>query len=144
MALQSFAQFERKIEAVQRDIDKLAWAEVGKALAPDISQAVRGTLGDQSMSGWKRGSPIDINGSFRVTGSNGVFMSAGKASGPMRVLQSGRNQGGGSHGMSGPGVSKDGTTRRTKSGGLAKVRARKAKRWNGTTAGRRRGRYIRM
>jgi len=33
-------------------------------------------------------------------------------------------------------VSSDGSTRRTKSGGVAKVRARKAKRWNGRTDGK--------
>lgn len=131
---QSFAEFERKIEAVQRDIDKIAWAEVGKALAPEIDKAVRGTLGDQSMSGWKRGAPIDVTGSFRAT-SDGVYLSAGKTSGLMRVLERGRNQGN-AGGMAGPGVSADGTTRRNKDGSVRKVRARRARRWNGTTDGK--------
>jgi hypothetical protein len=35
--------------------------------------------------------------------------------------------------MQGPGISKDGTTSRTKSGALRKVRTSKARRWNGYT-----------
>ena len=86
------------------------------------------------MSGWRRGSPIQVVGTFRA-GPSSVFMSAGKAGGPMRVLQDGRNQGNGG-GMAGPGVSKDGTTRRNKDGSVRKTRARKASRWNGTTQGK--------
>ena len=130
---QSFAQVARKLDKVAADLERLGWDEVGKALAPDITKAVAGTLGDQSMSGWKRGAPIQIVGSYKVR-ADSVFLSAGKGSGPMRVLQDGRNRGGGG-GFAGPGVNaKTGTTRRTKSGGVAKTRSRKAKRWNGTTA----------
>ncbi len=124
---QSFAQFERKIAAVQDELSgaagKARLARVGKLAQGDVDEAVRGTLGDDSMSGWKRGAPIPIKGASRLVGDTEVFVSAGKASGPMRVLQSGRNQGN-AGGMAGPGVSADGTTRRNKNGTVRKARAR--------------------
>lgn len=131
---QSFKQFARKLDKVQADLERLGWAEVGKELAPEVDRAVNATLGDQSMSGWTRDNPIEIVGSYKVSRES-VFISAGKSSGPMRVLQDGRNQGN-AGGFAGPGVSKDGTTRRNKNGAVRKVRARKAKRWNGTTKGK--------
>jgi len=113
---------------------KPAW-RVSASSHRATSTAVRGTLGDDSMSGWKRGAPIPIKGASRLVGDSEVFVSAGKASGPMRVLQSGRNQGN-AGGMAGPGVSADGTTRRNKNGTVRKATKRKARRWNGTTAGK--------
>ena len=136
---QSFAQFERKIAAVQDELSGAAGEarrkRIGKLAQGDVDEAVHGTLGDDSMSGWKRGAPIPIKGASQLVGDTEVLVSAGKASGPMRVLQSGRNQGN-AGGMAGPGVSADGTTRRNKNGTVRKVRARKARRWNGTTAGK--------
>ena len=143
---QSFAQFERKIAAVQDELSgaagKARLARVGKLAQGDVDEAVRGTLGDDSMSGWKRGAPIPIKGASRLVGDTEVLVSAGKASGPMRVLQSGRNQGN-AGGMAGPGVSADGTTRRNKNGTVRKATKRKGyeygkvgRRWNGTTAGK--------
>lgn len=136
---QSFAQFERKIAAVQDELSGAAGEarrkRIGKLAQGDVDEAVHGTLGDDSMSGWKRGAPIPIKGASRLVGDTEVLVSAGKASGPMRVLQSGRNQGN-AGGMAGPGVSADGTTRLNKNGTVRKVRARKARRWNGTTAGK--------
>ena len=139
MAGQSFAQVARKLELVAAEFDggnsRQRLTRVGKQLAPEVDAAVRGTLGDQSMSGWSRSGPIEIAGVARVIGDGALFISAGKASGPMRVLQDGRNQGN-SGGMAGPGVSADGSTRRTKSGNVVRARARKARRWNGTTRGK--------
>ena len=136
---QSFAQFERKIAAVQDELSgaagKARLARVGKLAQGDVDEAVHGTLGDDSMSGWKRGAPIPIKGASRLVGESEVFVSAGKASGPMRVLEKGRNQGN-AGGMAGPGVSADGTTRRNKNGTVRKATKRKARRWNGTTAGK--------
>ena len=83
----------------------------------------------------------EMKGFFQITGmsksvGDGVLVSAGKASGPMRVLQSGRNQGN-AGGFAGPGINrKTGATSRTKSGGVRKVRSFAARRWNGTTAGK--------
>ncbi len=128
---QSFAEFEVKLQAVLDEFDGTAaaarMARVAKATERDVDEAVRGTLGDLSMSGWRRGAPIDITGISRVR-TDSAFISAGRASGPMRVLQDGRHPGGG---MQGPGVSPDGTTARTKAGKVRKVR--KARRWNGSS-----------
>jgi len=133
----SLAGFERKLVAVGKEFDGSAGLARLKRVAMDtkgdINAAVQGDLGDQSMSGWRRGKPIQVKGAFRVEGS--VVLMVPTAPGPMRALQSGRNQGN-SGGMAGPGVSSDGTTQRNTNGTLKKVRARKAKRWNGRTDGK--------
>jgi hypothetical protein len=109
---------------------------VGVLSKTDVNQAVRADIGDLSMSGWRRGNPHEITGRFDLEGDSAVVMSPSKRGrGPMRVLEQGRNQGN-AGGMAGPGVSADGTTRRTKSGAVRKVRARQARRWNGTTRGK--------
>ena len=133
----SLQGFERKLVAVGKEFDGSAGLARLKRVAMDtkgdIDVAVKGDLGDSSMSGWRRGRPVQVKGAFKVEGD--VVAMVPTAPGPMRVLQQGRNQGN-SGGMAGPGVSSDGSTRRTKSGGVAKVRARKAKRWNGRTDGK--------
>lgn len=138
---ESFADLQRKLLAVERDLEgrasRSAMARVGRALRPEIDRAVSGTLGDLSMSGWRRSGPIDIVGSHRVLDDATVLIEPVKrAKGPMAVLERGRNMGGGSHGFSGPGISADGTTRRNANGAIRKVRARKGRRWNGYTAGK--------
>lgn len=131
---QSLADFNRKLELVAKELDggtgRERMARVGKQTEGDVNDAVRGTLGDQSMSGWTRSNPATIAGASRVIGDGAVFVSAGKASGQMRVLQSGRNQGG----FGGPAA--PGRTTRTRKGGGSYVTARKAKRWNGRTQGK--------
>lgn len=54
----------------------------------DVAQAVRGDIGDSSMSGWRRGNPIEIVGA--VEGGSAI-VPVRPARGPMRVLESGRN-----------------------------------------------------
>ena len=137
---ESFADLQRKLLAVERDLEgrasRSAMARVGRALRPEIDRAVSGTLGDLSMSGWRRSGPIDIVGSHRVLDDATVLIEPVKrAKGPMAVLERGRNQGNAS-GFSGPGISADGTTRRNANGSIRKVRARKGRRWNGTTQGK--------
>lgn len=138
MTGQSFAQLERKFQQLAKELDGGSMRDrldrVGKVSHGDIDAAIRGDLGDSSMSGWRRGRPIEITGTHRVVGDSALFFSAGKASAQMRVLQSGRNQG--SSGMAGPGVSADGTTRRTKAGNVVRARARVGRQWNGTTRGK--------
>lgn len=135
-----FAAFEAKLAGVQRELSGEAARDrlkrVAKATEADIAEAVRGDLGDTSMSGWRRGNPIEIVGTSKVTSDTTAVVSPGKATGPMRVLEQGRNRGNAS-GFAGPGVNrKTGETARTKSGGLRKVRAVKARRWNGVTDGK--------
>lgn len=138
---QSFADLNRKVEGIIRDLDgevsRQGLARVGKAMAPEIERAVAADIGDTSMSGWRRSGPIAITGTSRPLSDHAVIVEpVAQAKGPMAVLERGRNQGGGSHGFSGPGISADGTTRRNANGSVRKVRARKGRRWNGTTQGK--------
>ena len=95
--------------------------------------------GDLAFSGWRRNAPIPLAAAYALHTSNdgGVTIHRGyKSAGVWRVATVGRNKGNGGGGaFAGPGVSPDGGTTRTKSGKLRKVRARKARRWNGYTSG---------
>jgi hypothetical protein len=113
-----------------------------------VETAVRGDLGDLSMSGWRRGAAIAISSHTEIEGE-AIVVRPGtvdnawrRGKGPMRVLEQGRNQGG-AGGFHGPGVAQRdgknflaGETARTASGKVRKVRARARKRWNGVTTGR--------
>lgn len=137
----SFADLQRKLVAVERDLEgrgaRASMGRVGRDLRPEIDRAVVGTLGDKSMSGWKRGGPIQITGTSRLLDDQSVLVEPVKRSkGPMAVLERGRNLGGGG-GFAGPGInSRTGVTSFTKSGAVRKVRARAGKRWNGYTQGK--------
>lgn len=139
---ESFADLQRKLLAIERDLEGSAsrstMGRVGRALRPEIDRAVSGTLGDLSMSGWRRSGPIDIVGSHRVLDDATVLIEPVKrAKGPMAVLERGRNQGNAS-GFSGPGINvRTGITSRLKSGAVRGQRARAARQWNGTTAPKR-------
>ena len=137
---QSFAQFERKLDGVvadlQGEVSRGGLARTGEAVRSAIDDAVRADIGDTSMSGWRRGGPIPVVGTSRMISDHAVIVEPAKPAKPvMAVLERGRNQGNAS-GFAGPGISADGTTRRTKSGAVRKVRARRARRWNGTTEGK--------
>ena len=137
MVAGDFGSLNRKMEAVSRDLSgetsKAQMKRVGAKLAPLIDKAVRADIGDLSMSGWRRGDAIPIEGVARVLSDHVVKVEPDKpGKGPMAVLERGRNMGNAS-GMAGPGVSADGSTRRNESGALRKVRARKSRRWNGYT-----------
>lgn len=138
---QSFADLDRKLEHVVRDLDgevsRGGLKRVGEDVQVEIERAVTADIGDTSMSGWRRSGPIAIAGTSRVISDHEVIVEPVRpAKGPMAVLERGRNQGGGSHGFSGPGISSDGTTRRNANGSLRRVRARKGRRWNGYTSGK--------
>lgn len=113
-----------------------------------VESAVRGDIGDLSMSGWRRGKPIAISSHVEVEGETIVVRPGTvdnawrRGKGPMRVLEDGRNSSG-VGGFHGPGVVQRsgknyqaGETARTASGKLRKVRTHKKRRWNGYTAGR--------
>ena len=87
-----------------------------------------------SFSGWRRGAPIELVTQVKKIRDGYAVIPTRVSAGPWTVADQGRNQGN-AGGFSGPGISKKGTTSRTKSGGIRKVRAFKAKRWNGTTIG---------
>ena len=136
----TFAKLGSDLAAIERDlsgeVSRGGLARVGKAVQVEIEKAVTADIGDTSMSGFKRGAPIAITGTSRLISDHAVLVEPVKqAKGPMAVLERGRNQGNAS-GFSGPGISADGTTRRTKSGAVRKTRARRGRRWNGTTEGK--------
>ena len=140
MAGTGFGDLSHRMDLLAREMGGQAQQarlkRVGVLSKADINEAVRADLGDMSMSGWRRGNPHEIVGRFDLQGDSAVAMTPSpKGRGPMRVLESGRNQGN-AGGVSGPGISADGTTRRTKSGAVRKVRARRGRRWNGTTRGK--------
>jgi hypothetical protein len=83
--------------------------------------------------GWSQPGPLRL--SFKVDGESLLMHRSGRSAGPWRVAEEGRNQGNAA-GFSGPGINvKTGKTTRNTNGSMRKVRARKAKRFNGTTQG---------
>jgi len=68
----SLQGFERKLVAVGKEFDGSAGLARLKRVAMDtkgdIDVAVKGDLGDSSMSGWRRGRPVQVKGAFKVEG----------------------------------------------------------------------------
>lgn len=117
---------------------------VADRLVPEVENAVAADIGDNSMSGWRRGARIPIGGNTFVRKGSIMVTRDKTSAGPMRVLEDGRNLGE-TGGFAGPGVSADGTTRRTKSGNVRRVANRSKlvvgdgrvrRKWNGTTEGK--------
>ena len=138
----TFAEFDLKLQHIQQEWSGAAGRRrlerVAQKTKGDIAEAVKGDLGDLSMSGWHRGKPIDVTGRYDIEGNGTSFTMtpAKRGRGPMRVLEQGRNQGNAS-GFAGPGMNaRTGATSRNLDGSVRKVRARKGKRWTGRTAGK--------
>lgn len=141
---QDLAAFQRKIDGVIKEFDGTAGKKRLQRVAietkKDVDEAVRNDIGDLSMSGWRRGNPFEVKGRFDIISDHEFEVNPAKRGrGPMRVLEQGRNQGN-AGGIAGPGViqrgENTGTTLRTKAGKVRKVRARRARRWNGRTQGK--------
>jgi hypothetical protein len=113
---------------ITRDMAKQAQRIAAKAADADIGG---------SFSGWNRGKPIELATQVRAGREFSAILTPTKSSaGPWTVAEKGRNQGN-AGGFSGPGVNRrTGVTSRTASGALRKVRTTKARRWNGTTVGK--------
>ena len=131
----TFASFAGKVDRLTKDMtdDSLSHAmgKKAKELAKAAASADLG--GDPKFSNWKPtlDTRYDIVGPGRIS-----FHPSKRSAGPWTVAQTGRNQGN-AGGFSGPGANRStGATSRNKNGSLRKVRARKAKRWNGYTAGK--------
>jgi hypothetical protein len=92
-----FSALARKIDRLATEFGDRAIADLNKRVGmetkKDVDAAVKGDLGDLSMSNWRRGRPIQINGRFDVEGDSLVISPAKRASGPMRVLEDGRRAG---------------------------------------------------
>lgn len=130
----SFADFGTEFDEMAKDIERetkgriaLEMAEKARKIAEQQASADLG--GDAKFSGWAP--PLDTHVKMVKTGA--LMLPTRSGAGPWTVAESGRHRGGGG-GFAGPGVNrKTGTTSRTKSGGLRKVKAVKGKRWNGYT-----------
>ncbi len=138
------------VQAFTRDLDKMmaeltgpekrkitrAQAEEAQRIAAHA--AVSDLGGDRAFSGWTRANPIQLDTQIRNARDYNTMLTPTKGSaGPWTVAEFGRNQGD-AGGFAGPGVNRStGLTARTKAGAVRKVRARKARRWNGTTRGHR-------
>lgn len=145
--MQDLAAFAKKIGRVSAELDGTAarkrLTRVAVDTKKDVDEAVKGDLGDQSMSGWRRGKPFDIKGRFDIKSDSSFEVNpVPRGRGPMRVLEQGRNQGGAS-GFHGPGIVRKGgkgygagETVRNANGKVRKVRTYKTKRWNGRTEGK--------
>jgi hypothetical protein len=92
-----FASFSRKIDRLATEFGDRAIADLNKRVGmetkKDVDAAVRGDLGDLSMSNWRRGRPIQVSGRFDVEGDSLIISPAARARGPMRVLEDGRKAG---------------------------------------------------
>ena len=144
MAARGLDALDRRLDKVQRDVLS---GKAASDTAREVGFMAKGQTGqlsgpaalggDRAFSGWRRGAPIELTAAFSMhQASGGVTIHRGRAAGPWRVAEEGRNRGnGGGGGFFGPGVGQDGTTARTKTGRVRKVRARGPRRWNGTSPG---------
>jgi hypothetical protein len=122
---QKIYKFEQSMtdDAVSHALGKMAKAQSVVAASADLG-------GDAKFSGWapKLDTRYDVIGPGRIS-----FHPSKRSAGPWTVAQEGRNNSGAS-GFAGPGINaKTGASALTKTG---KVRSRKSKKWNGTTAGK--------
>lgn len=133
--LQGAPQLVAKLNKLRHQIDGVA-ETVAKESRLDVEQAVKADIGDSSMSGWRRGKPIQIYGAYKVlTQTTAEITPARMSAGPMRVLESGRNAHGGVGGFQGPGIN----FRTGKTSARARTTGRgstKGRRYNGKTRGK--------
>lgn len=92
---QDFAAFARKLDGFSKELDgtaaKKRLERVAMQTKKDVEEAVRGDLGDLSMSGWTRKKPIEVKGRFGVKSDTEFEVTPDRRSrGPMRVLEEGR------------------------------------------------------
>jgi hypothetical protein len=95
MTTQGFGAFAKKIERVTDELNgsaaKARLEKVALQTKADVGEAVRGDLGDLSMSGWRRGKPFDITGRYKIKSDIEFEITPqDKGYGPMRVLEQGR------------------------------------------------------
>lgn len=130
----SFASFGAKLDLLTNGLKnpalKGAMQRVGEAAQKDADEAARGDLGgDNKFSGWAR-APLVTEIKHQSEGVIEV-RPPGKARGPWRVAESGRNQG--ETGLAlGPGLNV--RTGRRSRGGVRQTGVRRGSRWNGRTA----------
>lgn len=138
----SFAAFGAELARLTVDLTTDEKAEITQRMGREArkiadAEAARDLGGDRAFSGWRRRGPIPLNTKLTENPRGSTTLHPTKRSaGPWTVAEQGRHQGG-TTSFLGPGVNREtGETARTKSGRVRKVRAFKAKRWNGYTDGK--------
>lgn len=140
-SFKSFADFERELGKLGKEIETterrritMRQAEAAQKIAAQVASADLG--GDPKFSGWKP----ELDTQVKTTRNGASLFSPTRTSaGPWTVAEFGRNKGN-AGGFAGPGIGRTtGKTSRNKDGALRKVRAFKAKRWNGYTDGKQTG-----
>lgn len=133
----SFTQFGAAIERMDRDQQRsrrrITTMMLERAQQIAYQEATRDVGADRKFTGWKPALDLTI----RIRPDIGVLQPSRSSAGPWTVAELGRNQGN-APGFSGPGVNaRTGVTGRRADGSLRRVRARRARRWNGYTQGKR-------
>ena len=86
-------KLDQLADSLTNDTKKLL-TRVGMEGKSNTTSAVKGDLGDTSMSNWRRGKPIQVGVRFDIRSDSSVeFAPTPRSSGPMRVLESGRQAG---------------------------------------------------
>lgn len=134
MASSGFTTLHRKVSQLEREMSGQASKErlerVAGLTKRDVDEAVRGDLGDLSMSGWRRGNPFPIQGRYDITSDHEFEVNPQRrARGPMRVLQEGRK-------AYTAGDRRQSGTYTSKKTGLTRARTRTVKRNVGATQGK--------
>jgi len=132
----SVGEFSRAVDAMERDLKakhRQMGVDMAQKLRPEAYRAAAADLGgDPKFSGWRPWLELQI----KPKAYGAALIPTRSSAGPWTVAERGRNQGNAS-GFSGPGINRrTGITSRTKSGNLRKVRAVRARRWNGYTEGK--------
>jgi hypothetical protein len=135
MGVETFGTIAVKIDRFNKELtDDAVSHALGKMAKGEATAAASADLGgDPKFSGWAPSldTRYDIIGPGRIS-----FHPSKRSAGPWTVAQQGRNQGSAS-GFQGPGINAStGVTSFTNAGNVRKVRARKAKKWNGRTQGK--------
>jgi hypothetical protein len=133
----SFADFGAALERMDRDLHRerkqiaLQMARKAQTIAESAASADLG--GDPKFSGWRP----RLDTQIKSVGDGALVSPTRSSAGPWTVAEKGRNQGNAS-GFAGPGINtRTGVTSRRSDGSVRRVRARRARRWNGHTEGKR-------
>ena len=141
MAKRTFGGDARSFGALAGDLAdmKALDAELSRHAEAAANRVAARTLGGDRKhtgkgKGW--GVPLDVS-TKKLREGNGILVIPTRYSaGPWTEVEQGRNRGE-TGAFAGPGINrKTGMTARTKAGGVRKVRAVQAKRWNGVTPAR--------
>jgi hypothetical protein len=135
----AFTEFALDLQRMLKDLTVDERQEITHIMGREAEKATHGVMvralgTKRGFSGWRRGKTIPINTRLIDGRKGATIMAPTKSSaGIATTAQHGRNQGN-ARGFQGPGVNRrTGATARTPTGRVRKVRAVKARRWNGVT-----------